>query len=62
MVQYFECLGCHTITLFETPTQAIEIKPPRCSKCGCGTGIVRPNIRAGETITSRIERRRARRD
>ena len=34
MTTYFECLACGAITSFEVP-------PPKCGRCGCGTGITR---------------------
>ena len=33
MVEYFDCLRCHAVT-------PIVERPPKCPKCGSGTGVV----------------------
>ena len=30
---YFDCLRCHVVT-------QIVLRPPKCGKCGSGTGVV----------------------
>jgi hypothetical protein len=31
--EYFDCLRCHAVT-------PIAVRPPKCAKCGSGTGVV----------------------
>ena len=33
MTDYFDCLRCHVVT-------PIVERPPKCPKCGSGTGVV----------------------